>query len=488
MAEQTLTTDSDETGRLSGSLGVASIVFMVVAAAAPLTVIAGVVPIGFAYGNGAGFPAMFALVGVILLLFAVGFNVMTQHIPRPGAFFTYISHGLGRPAGLSAAYGALLCYLAIELAVLGYIGFAINDAIVDADGPDVHWAIYSFLMAAIVGWFGYRHIEISSRVLAVLLSAEIAIVMLIALFVVAKGGADGIDLESLKPSVINSGAPSLALMFAMASFIGFEATAIFRDEAKDPARTIPRATFAAVIVVGAFYTFTVWALVLSLGSQNVAAAAAADPLFLFTTAKDQLGTFGEVATHVLLISSIFAAALAFHNVIVRYLHTLGNVGVLPTYLGKLHGRHRAPSAASLTTAALSGVALLVCLVCGLDPYLKIFTWFVGLGSLVYILLLSACSLAVLAYFRGGRGESPVRTVLCPILSLIGLGIGGYITIKHFPLLVGDYDEAGAEKFGGLSIGLLAAVLLVIVAGAVQALVLKSRRSETYDKIVDASIT
>jgi hypothetical protein len=58
--------------RLRGNLGAASIVFMVVAAAAPLGVIGGVVPLGIAAGNGAGFPATFVVSTVILLLFAVG--------------------------------------------------------------------------------------------------------------------------------------------------------------------------------------------------------------------------------------------------------------------------------------------------------------------------------------------------------------------------------------------------------------------------------
>ena len=186
MAEQTMARDSDQTRRLSGSLGVPAIVFMVVAAAAPLTVIAGVVPIGFAYGNGAGFPAMFAIVGVILLLFAVGFNVMTRKVPKPGAFFTYVAHGLGRPAGLAAAYSAILCYLSIEVAVLGYIGYATNDGIVQAGGPEVHWAYYSFALAGVVAWFGFRHIELSSRLLGMLLTAEIAIVILISLVVLAR--------------------------------------------------------------------------------------------------------------------------------------------------------------------------------------------------------------------------------------------------------------------------------------------------------------
>ena len=47
--------------RLDGSLGVGSIVFMVVAAAAPLTVIGGGAPLGMLMGNGAGYPSMYAI-------------------------------------------------------------------------------------------------------------------------------------------------------------------------------------------------------------------------------------------------------------------------------------------------------------------------------------------------------------------------------------------------------------------------------------------
>ena len=65
--------------KLRGNLGVASIVFMVVAAAAPLGVIGGVVPLGIASGNGVGFPATFIVATVILLFFSVGFTAMTPH-------------------------------------------------------------------------------------------------------------------------------------------------------------------------------------------------------------------------------------------------------------------------------------------------------------------------------------------------------------------------------------------------------------------------
>jgi amino acid transporter len=472
--------------KLSGSLGVPSIVFMVVAAAAPLTVIAGVVPIGFLVGNGAGFPAMFVVAALILLLFAFGFTAMTRSVPKAGAFFTYIAHGLGRPSGLAGAYLALLCYLAVEVGVFGYVGAATRDAILRADGPEITWWVFSAIIIAAVGALGFRHIELSSKVLAILLVLEISIVLLVSLAVVFSGGKSGLDAKPFDPDLVTSGSPSLALMFAIAGFIGFEATAIFRDEAHDPDRTVPRATFLAVIIIGVFYAFSSWALVMAWGSDEVVAAAAEDPAgFVVNTAMNELGTFGEVAVTVLLITSVFAAALSFHNIIARYLHTMSTAGLLPKPLAGVHGRHRSPSAASLTTTLVAAGCLAICIVAGMDPYLKIFAWFVGVGSLCIIILMAATCLAVIRYFRGRDGESQLRVLVAPLLGLVGLATVAVVTAKNFPLLVGDVDDAGSPRFGAVSIGLLVLIGAVIVIGYVQAFVLRSRRSPSYDRIVDA---
>ncbi len=64
--------------------------------------------------------------------------------------------------------------------------------------------------------------------------------LLLDLAVVAKGGSDteGFSTGVFQPDTLTSGAPGIGLMFAIAGFIGFEATAVFRDEARDPDRTI----------------------------------------------------------------------------------------------------------------------------------------------------------------------------------------------------------------------------------------------------------
>ena len=54
-------------------------------------------------------------------------------------------------------------------------------------------------------------------------------------------------------------------MLAFGSFVGFEATAIFGEEAKDPRRTVPRATYIAIGAIALFYLLTTWAVVSAYG-------------------------------------------------------------------------------------------------------------------------------------------------------------------------------------------------------------------------------
>ena len=246
--------------QLKGNLGVASIVFMVVAAAAPLGVIGGVVPLGLASGNGAGFPATFIVSTVILLFFAVGFTALTPYVEEAGAFFSYVRKALGFPAGIGIAFVALVSYVAIEAGVYGLLGPAGGAVVELFGGPALPWWLFAALAFAVTTFLGYRNIQLSSRVLAVLLTAEIAIVLVLDAVIVAQGGDHGLSNGIVNPSAILSGSVGIGLLFALISFVGFEATAIFRDEARTPERTIPRATYAALILIGVFYAVTSWAL------------------------------------------------------------------------------------------------------------------------------------------------------------------------------------------------------------------------------------
>ncbi|MGH3450862.1 MAG: APC family permease [Haloechinothrix sp.] len=423
---------------LTGSLGVGSIVFMVVAAAAPLTVVAGAVPLGVALGTGAAFPATFLLCAAVLVPFAVGFCAMTRHVPQAGAFYAYIHRGLGSAPGLGAAFLALVTYTAVQAAVYGYIGATLAVSVEYFGGPALPWWSGALAMLLVVGLLGYRHIKLSSKVLGVLLMCEVGIVLVFDAVVTVRGGAEGLSTAFAQPEWLGSGSVGIAIMFAVASFIGFEATAIFRDEARDPDRTVPRATYLALGLIAGFYAVSSWAFVSAWGDAGAVAQSSADPgNVLVTTVGRYLGTVGADVVQILLLTSLFAALLAFHNVVARYLFSLGNAGALPAACGRSHVRHHSPHVASVTQSVSAAGLIAGFALVGMDPVTQVFSWMAGTATLGVLVLMVLTCAAVFVFFRRTRIDRRVwHTSLAPSVGFVGLIGFLALTVANFPVLIG----------------------------------------------------
>jgi amino acid transporter len=449
--------------QLKGNLGVAAIVFMVVAAAAPLGVIGGVVPLGIAAGNGAGFPATFVVSTVILLFFSIGFTALTPYVEEAGAFFSYVRKALGFPIGIGIAFVALVSYVAIEAGVYGLLGPAGASVFELFHGPTLPWWAFAAVAFAVTTYLGYRNIELSSRVLAVLLTAEIAIVAVLDFVIVVQGGDHGLSNGIVNPGAIFSGSLGIGLLFALISYVGFEATAIFRDEARTPERTIPRATYAALILIGVFYAVTSWALISGWGdAESVPRATDSGSTFLADTAERYIGLVGTDIITVLYFTSLFACILSFHNVASRYVFALSQRDVLPESLSYAHRRHGSPHLASLWISGIVAVSVVLAVAFNLDPAAQFYTWFAGATTVGFVVLLIATSVAVLVFFaRDRRGHSQWRVRIAPALGLVGLAAGLVLIVANLKDLVG-----GSSVLGWVIVGLLVvAFALGVVVGA-----------------------
>lgn len=435
------TVDGDD--HLSGRLGTGSIVFMVIAAAAPLTVIGGNVPLAVGLGNGAGAPVGFLVAAAILLVFAVGFVTMTPHVREAGAFFSYVTEGLGDRLGMGIAIVALIAYTAIQLGVYGYIGWAVDDTVQYYGGPEVPWPVYALLTLGVVAVLGYRHIELSAKVLGVALALEIGIMLLLDVVIVGDGGASGVNLESFTPDAVTSGSLGVPVLFALTGFIGFEATAIFRDEARDPERTIPRATYLAVIIIGGFYALSCWALVIAAGTGDVVDVANAtldgDANMLLDTAAEYLGDLGRDVVNVLLLTSLFACVLSFHNVVARYQYVLARKGLLPSRLGEVHPTHGSPAVSSVVQTVTAVVLVGACALLDLDPLVGVFGSMAGVATVGMVTLMLTTSVAVIVFFARRPSLAAGRTAqtrVAPVIACAGLLTGLWLVLSNFTLVTG----------------------------------------------------
>jgi amino acid transporter len=463
-------------------MGVVELALTVLAFAAPLASVVGVLPLVIAF-NGVGAPLAFVAATVVLLLFSVGYTTMSRYLPNPGAFYAYITAGLGRMLGLAASFLAILGYLMIGLGITIFFGIVAQDLVhTTFHGPTVAWWLYSLALVLIVGAFGYFRIDLSARVLSVAMVLEIAIVLVFDLAVGVKGGPEGRSLTPFALGSFTNGAIGVAVLFAVITFLGFEATAIFREETKNPSRTIPRATYLSVVFIGVFYIVTTWLMIVAYGPTQAPKAATANPAAMFTDAMGNfVGTAARDVVSVLVVTSAFAAVLSCQNIIARYGYSLGVDKALPSVLGRVHSRHGSPFVSSLV---LTGILFAGVLGFSKSDPSTSYAWLAGAGGFPLLVLMFLTSVAVVVFFRRRwtdiHDSTHWHTLIAPVLAVIGLGIGLYQAFTNFVLLTGG-DRP-------IAITLQIVIWAVFVAGIVLALFYRSRRPDVYARIGRQKIT
>ncbi|MHA3082865.1 APC family permease [Acinetobacter sp. ANC 5383] len=431
-----------------GSLGLWTVVFFVVAAASPLTGVVGALPLNFMLGNGAGVPGSFVVAATLLIIFSFGFVAMSRYVVNAGAFYTYIVQGLGVGSGIAGLSTAIWAYAAMELSVTAMFGFFAEHLLQSNFHIDLPWWLYAVVMQVVVVLLGIAKVEIGGKILGLLMIMEVGII-LVADFAIFNQPtkidyshiqAFNINFASFYPSNIFNDHFGISMVFAICSFIGFEAAAIYSEECVNPQKVVSRATFIAVILIAGFFVLTAWSFVLYSGVDQVTAIATKDPgMYIYNVTEKILGHWAVELMSVLLVTSLFAATQAFHNSLSRYMYTISRDGLLWAKMGQTHPKHQTPYIASLVQGVLMIVAVVVFAVMKLDPMIDIFAWASAFGSMAILALQFGVSLAVIFYFMKNK-DLPVSIwsrLLAPLISAIGMFVVLCLVVKNLDILSGS---------------------------------------------------
>lgn len=426
------------------SLGLLSVTFMVISAAAPLTGVAGAVPIAFLLGNGVGVPATFVFMTLVMLAFSAGYVAMSRHVRNAGAFYAYAARGLGGLWGGASAFIALVAYNALQFGLIGLLG-SVASGVFGGLGMQQPWWVWSVAAVGVVGVLGYRQVDLSAKVLVLLVALEYLIVFAVDFAILGQGGDQGLAVPLLDPAQVFSGSLTAAVLMCLGSFMGIEATTIYAEEARDPERTIPRATYLSVLLIGGFFVFSTWLMIAGVGADKLLPALKAlkDPTdFFFHLTERYVGGPAATLAGLLLVSSLFAAVSAFHNYIARYSYVAGREGLLPAACGRTHGVHESPHVGSViqTLCALTAIAVFAGL--GLDPVLNMFTWISQVGVLGVLGMMTIASLAVLMFFRQHGGAPTLQTRVLPAVSGLVMGALFVYVFLHFGDMTGTHGLLG----------------------------------------------
>lgn len=467
----------DVAGALAGQrLGVGAVLFFVMSAAAPLTVVAGTLTTAYAVTGNLGLPAAFLVVGVVLAVFSVGYVAMSRHLPHAGAFYAYAAHGLARWVGVGVAWMALLAYNLIEVSLYGAIGAAASPLVKDWAGVELPWPVFALAAWALVAVLGIARVDLNGRVLAALLLAEVTLIVVYDL-AYAIHPAVGMAWSTWSPTQLLQPGVGAILAIAVLGFVGFESAVVFSEESRNPRRTIPAATYLAVVVIAVLYGASAWAMTVAAGpAQIVQAAQEHGPDVVFALAAAHLGATAGTAGHILFATSIIAAMISFHNTIARYVFALGRERVLPGVFGRT-STSGSPRAGSLAQTAVGLAVIAGFAFAGGDPVVGLFYTASTSGALGILLLLFLAGISVLGYFgTDRRGEGLWHTRIAPAVSLAGLAVMVALVLANFATLLG-VDPASPLRWG-----IPAAFAFTGAAGSAYGLALKVSRPETYAAI------
>jgi amino acid transporter len=490
----------------AGTIGLWSVLFIALANAAPITAMTGNVPISIGYGNGLGTPAGFLFATIILSIFAIGYVSMAKHITTTGAFYGFISHGLGKIWGMGAGLMATLAYVVFEASLIGILSSFAKSTVESFDGPKLSWLFYALIGIAIIATLGYFEISISGKVLGVFLVCEVVILAALAISILVRGGGpQGLELGALNPANAFSavagdpkagiaGSAAIGLFFAFWSWVGFETTAVYGEESKDPKKIVPRATMIAVVGLGLFYVFVSWMAIAGNGLDQAVAISRgstgnAFDLFYGITDRFLAGWVKDVYL-VLVVTGSFACALAFHNAASRYLYALGRDGLhsrLQTTLGATHKTHGSPHIASIVQTVIT---LLITFgffflqkptkAAPDVAYIHQYGLMALLGTMAILIVQAITSVAVIWYFHV-RKQHPetahwFRTFTAPLIGAIGMLYVVYLLFSNIDFAAGA--AAGSPVFKATPY----IVLGIGVLGVLFAAALKLWRPATFEKI------
>lgn len=468
----------ESTQLLRSSINFLHIVFMVTAAAAPLVVASTYIPISLSSGAGIATPLTYAVTTAILVVFTVGFAQMAKRVTSAGAFYTFASLGLGRAVGLAVGFTILAAYSMISAAISGGLGYFAS-ALLDAHfGVSVAWYWCSLIGFGLMFLISHFRVTVGAKLLAVALSLEVLVVLVVSLATIGSGGTSGQMPSAFDPAEW-SAAPAVGIGFFLAfwSWIGFETTAIYGEETMDPKRAVPRATYIAVLTLGAFYTLASYAAVVAFGEDSPDQAGTLVGDYFFQMADDYTVGFVRTLMDFLVVSGFFACAFAFHNNASRYFYSLGRDRILPARLGTTHRRWRSPHIANGVQAVIAASTVAIFAIAGADPLLELGTWLPIFCTLAVIVVQLLVSIAVIGYFNhiGRQGTSDVlKTLVAPL-------IGAAAQVVLIALLLNNLTFlAGSDV---LVVRLIPVyVVVVAVSGFVYALWLRSHQPRRYEAI------
>ena len=356
-----------------------------------------------------GLNALTGWVAVILgcACLAITFAALARKLPQADGPFGYVRVTLGE----QIAFPAMWCYwiscwvtnAALAVAVVGYFVTVFPAAKAIPPAVLAVTFMWVFVGVNLLGVKSGGRVQVITSLLK--LVPLVLVMVLGGAAILAEPAVYIANLPTTPPVGLQ---PSMAATtIALYAMLGFESATVAAGRAKDPERTIPRATLIGTVFVGIIYVLIVTISMLLVPQATLAASDAP-----FVTILDSLLGAGNGRWLALFVVISGLGCLNGWTLLVGELtRTLAMNNLLPEILGRSN-RFGAPWAALLLTGAL---ATFVGLMNYSESLVAGFTFLSVVVTAANLPLYICCALAILTLLR----REPAT--LSPLLWLTGLG-------------------------------------------------------------------
>jgi amino acid transporter len=354
-------------------------------------------------------------------LTAVAIGQCAKYVPSAGGIYTYAAKGLNPSFGfyIGWLYVGFAAFLPVFLFTLN--GYLIDLTLKQQNWPGASWSkwwIWTILTIIVVFFLTYFDVRISGKAGIILGVLEISIFVALSLWMIVDNSQYN-SVSYFNPSNSLTGTKGLFIgaIYAILAFIGFEAAAALGEEARDPRRTVPRGVIYSCVGIGLYYVFCCYAWNVGAGADGIVKNyndTGFNPWIPF--AKEFWGSAWVLVFLALINSNIACAAAAVNNA-GRVLFSMGRIGALPSFIGKVHPHHRTPYWGVIVTLILSTIVSFL----SAWKFTPGFAWAVngtGFTILAIVIYMISCA-ACIGYFNG-EGREHRNVLLHVVIPLAGI--------------------------------------------------------------------
>lgn len=309
-----------------------------------------VLPAVVAASIGTAAPFAYAACALTMALIVTCFAMSGSRVSLTGGIYAYVETAFGPYVGFLAGVMYWVSALFGAAGVASALATSIGVAVPVLASPAGR-ALFIVAVFGGFGWLNVRGVKVGARTVEIGTLAKLLPLVLfigVGIFFVKPGAAH----LTLPPGAGAVGTAMLTLIFA---FVGIEVSLIPSGEIENPARTVPRAVYLALVVTTLLYGVIQFVAQGVLGAGLAASTAA--PL------ADASATFlGDLGRSMMLAGAMISMASYLGGDMLgspRMLFAFGRDGLLPAVFARVHGRYRTPATAIVVHAAVSCALTLV---------------------------------------------------------------------------------------------------------------------------------